>query len=181
MLKIAGLIAAALLALVLLVVAYAATRPDSFRVERRLRIAAPPEKLYPLISDLRGFNRWNPWARKDPAMSGHYSGPSGAQVGAKYAWQSREMGEGSMQLTALDAGRSATYRLEFIKPFAALNQAAFTLTPDAQGGTEVGWAMEGPSPLMSKVMGLFFNMDRMIGDDFEQGLRNLQQIAAMPS
>jgi uncharacterized protein YndB with AHSA1/START domain len=180
MLKIIGVIAVTLLVLVLLVVAYASTRPDSFRVERRARIAAAPDKVYPLISDLKGFNRWNPWARKDPKMTSQYSGPAGAQVGAKYAWQSREVGEGSMELTELQAMSRVRYKLEFIKPFAAVHQVEFTLTPDAQGGTEVVWAMDGPSPLVSKVMGLFMNMDRMIGDDFEQGLANLQQVATQP-
>ena len=46
------------LALVLLIAAlliFAATRPDSFSVERRIVIQAPPEKIQPLIAD---FHLW---------------------------------------------------------------------------------------------------------------------------
>jgi hypothetical protein len=34
--------------------------------------------------------------------------------------------------------------------------------------------MYGPSLYIAKVMGVFFNMDRMIGTDFETGLANLK-------
>jgi hypothetical protein len=37
--------------------------------------------------------------------------------------------------------------------------------------------MEGPSPFIAKVLGLFVNMDRMIGGDFETGLANLKAAA----
>jgi uncharacterized protein YndB with AHSA1/START domain len=177
MIKILGYVVLTLLAAVVLLVAYASTRPDSFRIERRLRIAATPDQLYPLIADLHGFNRWNPWAQKDPKMTSEYTGPAGAQIGSKYAWQSGEVGEGSMTVTALEPARRVSYRLEFIKPFAAINQADFTLTPALEGGTDVLWAMEGPSPLVSKVMGVIFNIDRMVGADFEAGLNGLKKIA----
>ena len=34
--------------------------------------------------------------------------------------------------------------------------------------------MQGSQPLIAKVMGLFINMDPMIGNDFAAGLRNLK-------
>ena len=58
---------------VVLLLAYAATRPDQFAVERRLRIAAPADKLWPLVGELRGFNRWNPYERKDPLIKSQYA------------------------------------------------------------------------------------------------------------
>ena len=58
----------------LMLLAYAAARPDEFRVERRLRIAAPADQLWPLVSELRAFNRWNPYERKDPLIKSTYSG-----------------------------------------------------------------------------------------------------------
>ena len=44
-------------------------------------------------------------------------------------------------------------------------------------GTAVTWAMYGPASLMMKVMGLFMNMDNMIGNDFDAGLANLKAAA----
>lgn len=165
-----------LAALVLAVLAFAATRPDEFRVERRARIAAPTEQLWPLISELRAFNRWNPYERKDPLIRSAYSGAASG-VGSRYDWDSHEVGSGSLEITGQQPGRAVQMRLDFVKPFEAHNQAEFALQPMADGATEVRWTMHGPANLMSKVMGLFIDMDKMVGRDFEDGLRNLRQIA----
>lgn len=159
-------------------VGYAATQPDTFRVERSLRMAAPPDKIWPLINDLRAFNRWNPYELKDPAIKGTYSGPSSGP-GARYAWISKEVGVGSLEIVEAQGPRRVLMRLDFVKPMQTHSQAEFSLRADG-AGTEVRWAMSGPSPLISKVMGVLFNMDRMIGADFEQGLSNLKVLAEQP-
>ncbi len=172
MLKTIALVLLAALALLLI---YAATRPDTFRVERSLRIQAPPERLIAMIGDLRQFNRWNPYERKDPALKGRYGG-STQGPGAQYAWESDKVGTGSLEITALQAPTRVAMKLDFVKPFAAHNQVEFTLQPDA-GGTRVRWAMHGPAPYVSKLMGVLFDMDRMVGRDFEDGLNNLKALA----
>ncbi len=159
-----------------LLLAYAATRPDEFRVERRLRIAAPADKLWPLVSELRAFNRWNPYERKDPLLKSAYSGAASG-VGSRYDWDSSEVGSGSLEITGQQPGRAVQLKLDFVKPFEAHNQAEFSLQPTADGATEVRWAMQGPANFLSKLMGVFVDMDRMIGRDFEDGLANLRQLA----
>jgi uncharacterized protein YndB with AHSA1/START domain len=166
----------AVLAAIALLLAYASIRPNEFRVERRLRIAAPAERLWPLISELRAFNRWNPYERKDPQIKGSYSGAA-TGVGSRYAWESDKVGTGSLEITGQQPGQAVQMRLDFIKPFEAHNQAEFRLTPQPDGSTEVSWAMHGPSNFISKVMGVLINMDKMVGTDFEDGLANLQQLS----
>ena len=163
-------------AALVLLLAYAATRPNEFRVERRLRIAAPTDKLWPLVSELRGFNRWNPYERKDPLVKGEYSGAA-AGIGSRYAWQGDKIGVGSLEVTGQQPGRAVQMRLDFVKPFEAHNQAEFALQPTPDGATEVRWTMQGPANFMSKLMGVVINMDKMVGRDFEDGLQNLRQIA----
>jgi uncharacterized protein YndB with AHSA1/START domain len=172
MLKTLGFVLLAALALLLIV---AATRPDSFRVERSLRMQAPPERLFGLINDLKQFNTWNPYEKKDAAIKGRY-GPVTQGSGASYAWEGDKVGIGSMTITTTQAPTEVQMQLDFVKPFEARNQVVFTLRPEA-GGTVVTWAMHGPSPYLSKLMGLVFNMDRMIGQDFEAGLQNLKALA----
>ena len=156
--------------------AYASTRPDEFRVERRLRIAAPADKVWPLVSELRSFNRWNPYERKDPLIKTRYDGaPSG--IGSRYAWESDKVGTGSMEITSQQPGRAVRMNLDFVKPFEAHNQAEFALQPTADGATEVRWSMAGPANFISKLMGVFIDMDKMVGSDFEDGLQNLRQLA----
>jgi hypothetical protein len=64
-------------------------------------------------------------------------------------------------------------KLDFIKPFEAHNMAIFTLEPQGDV-THVVWAMEGEQPFIAKLMSLVFNMEKMVGPDFEKGLADLK-------
>jgi hypothetical protein len=168
-----GIIAAALAVALTVLLAYASSKPDTFRVQRTTRIAAPPDRIFPLINDLHQFNTWNPYERKDPNR-GIYSGPASG-IGAKYAWDSKTLGIGSMEITGVSVPSAVTMKLEFIKPFAARNVVEFTLEPKGPA-TDITWAMHGPSPYISKVMDVVFSIDRMCGRDFEAGLANLKAL-----
>ena len=155
---------------------YAATKPDSFRIERSTSIKAPPEKVFPLIAELHNFNLWNPWAKKDPNAKNTYSG-SESGVGSKYAWEgNKNVGKGSMEVAKLMPPSEVVYKLDFISPFEAHNQVTFTLTPQGEN-TTVSWVMEGPANFMIKVMHTIFSMDKMVGPDFEAGLASLKLLA----
>ncbi len=155
---------------------FAATKPDTFRIERTAIIKAPPEKIYPLIEDYHKWASWSPWENKDPAMKRTFSGPESGK-GAMYAWDgNKDIGQGEMVITDATSPSRVVIAMHFIKPFDSRSTAEFTLKPKGDG-TDVTWAMHGPSPLMSKVMGIFFNMDTMIGKEFEIGLANLKGIA----
>ncbi|KQW45369.1 MULTISPECIES: SRPBCC family protein [unclassified Roseateles] len=166
----------ALAAAVLALLVYASTRPDEFRVERRARIAAPADKVWPLVSELRAFNRWNPYERKDPLLKSQYAGAASG-VGSRYAWESDKVGTGSLEITGQQPGRVVQMKLDFVKPFEAHNAAELALQPTADGATEVRWTMSGPANFLSKLMGVFIDMDKMVGSDFEDGLHNLRQLA----
>lgn len=155
--------------------AYAATRPDHFRLERSTVIAAPPETIRPLIADFRAWRDWSPWEAKDPAMNRTLSGAE-AGVGAVYGWEGNgQVGTGRMEIVE-DAPRRVAIKLDFLKPFEAHNLAEFTLAPEA-AGTRVTWAMSGPQPFVAKLMSLVFSMERMVGPDFEAGLAALKRRA----
>lgn len=157
---------------------YAATRPDSFVIQRSTTIAAPPEKVFGLIADLHAFNTWNPWARKDPTTKMAYEGPASGP-GAAYSWNSEALGQGRMQVVEAVPSRLVAARLEFVKPMAAVNRVEFGLQPEG-GGTRVTWAMSGAMPYVSKLMTIFFSMEKMVGPDFEAGLANLKEAAEKP-
>ena len=170
-----AIILVAIVALLAAVLAYAATKPDRFRVQRSTTIAAPPERIFPLLNDLRSHGRWSPWEKKDAAMKRTYSGAETGR-GAVYEWDgNRNIGKGRMEITETSPPSKVTFKLDFFRPFEAHNIAEFTLT-DRGGATDVTWAIHGPSPFLSKVMGLLCNMDRMIGREFEIGLANLKTI-----
>jgi len=175
MLKIVGIAVVVLLVVVAGILIYAATKSNDFRVERRLAIKAPAEKIYAQIADLKAWQTWSPYEKKDPDQKRTLSGaPSGK--GAVYEWDgNKNVGAGRMEVIEANAPSKIGIKLDFLKPFEGHNTAEFTMVP-AGDTTTVTWAMYGPSPFMMKVMGTFMNMDKMIGDDFAVGLANLKAL-----
>jgi carbon monoxide dehydrogenase subunit G len=179
MLKVLGIIAAVVVVVVAGVLIYAATKPDSFRVQRSASIKAPPEKIFPLINDLKAWVAWSAFEKKDPAMKRSF-GAVTAGKGATYDWQGdRSVGQGHMEIVEASPPNKVLIKLDFIKPFEAHNNGEFTLEPKGDN-TLVTWAIYGPSAYVTKVTGVFFNMDSMIGRDFEAGLADLKAAAEKP-
>jgi hypothetical protein len=165
----------ALAVIVAALLIFATTKPDSFSVQRMATIKAPAEKIVAHINDFHSWNAWSPYENRDPAMKRSYSGEANGK-GATYAWEGNsDVGAGHMEITEASLSK-VTIKLDFLKPFEAHNTAEFTLEPEGES-TRVTWAMRGPSPFISKVMSIFFNMDKMIGKDFEAGLANLKTLA----
>lgn len=170
------IIAIIIVALVAGVLVYAYTRPDDFRVERQISIKAPPEKIYPLIADLHAWSAWSPYDKLDPAMKRTFSGADSGK-GAVFAWDGNsKAGAGSMEITDALTPSRVVFKLDFVRPFEGHNTARFSLEP-AGDATTVTWAMYGPAAYISKLMGVFFDMDSMIGKDFESGLATLKSIS----
>ena len=168
-----------LIAVVVLVIAlliFAATKPDSFQVQRTASVKASPEKIFPLIDDFQNWGAWSPYENKDPAMKRTRSGPATGK-GAVYEWDGdKNVGKGRMEITESSPASKIVIQLDFFKPFEAHNIAEFALEPQGDY-TKVTWAMHGPAPFISKLMQVFINFDNMIGKDFEAGLANLKAVA----
>jgi uncharacterized protein YndB with AHSA1/START domain len=175
MLKTLAIIGVVVVVAIAGILLYAATKPDSFRVQRVVLINAPPDKVFPLINDLKAWPAWSPYEKKDPAMKRTY-GAVTAGKGATYAWEGdKNVGQGSMEMIE-SSPQKIVIKLDFLKPFEAHNIGEFILEPKGDS-TSVTWAIYGPSPYMSKVIGTFMNVDDMIGRDFEKGLADLKAAA----
>jgi hypothetical protein len=169
------IIAIAIVLLIAALLAYAATRPASFSVKRSIAIKAPPQKIAGMIDDFHNWGAWSPWEKLDPAMKKTYSGAA-AGKGAVYDWTGNsKVGTGRMEILDTSSARTMI-KLDFLKPFEAHNTAEFVLEP-AGDSTSVTWEMHGASPYMMRVMGIFLNMDKAIGKDFETGLANLKTVS----
>src|SRR5947207_9552974 len=179
MLEVVTIIAITVGIAIAIVLILAATKPDTFSVRRVTTVRAPPEKIFPLINDFHQWGTWSPWEDKDPAMKRTYSG-AGSGKGAVYAWDgNKNVGTGRMEILEVSAPSKIVIKLDFFKPFEAHNTAEFTMLPHGDA-TSVTWVMHGPQPYMFKVMTTFFNMDKLVGKDFETGLGNLKSITEKP-
>jgi uncharacterized protein YndB with AHSA1/START domain len=155
------------------ILGYAATRPNQFRMERSARFDAPPDRVFAKINDFREWRSWSPWEELDPAMTRTHSGATSGK-GAVYEWLgNKKVGQGRMEITESVPLRKVIIKLDFLKPFEAHNITELTLTPSGSG-TELTWALHGPSPFLMKVIGVFMSMDKMAGKDFEKGLAKLK-------
>ena len=173
MLKIIVIVVAVLIAGVLI---FAATKPDTFRVQRAASIKAPPQKVFALVNDFNRWGAWSPWEKKDPAMKRTF-GAATSGKGAVYTWEgNKNVGQGRMEIAESVPPSKVTITLDFVKPFEAHNIVEFTLEPKGDA-TNVKWAMQGDTPYFAKIIHVFINMDSMVGKDFEAGLASLKAAA----
>lgn len=159
-------------------VGFIATRPDTYHVERTVTVAAPAQVAFDRINSFQGWEAWSPWAKLDPAMAVTYTGP-GSGVGAKYAWDSKHDNVGSGEMTIVESkpAEKVGIDLHFIRPFEDQNLTTFVIKSEGADASMVTWSMDGHTNLMSKAMGVFMDMDAMIGPDFERGLAALKAAA----
>lgn len=155
---------------------YAASRPGQFSYSRSAKINAPAAIVYAQIVDFHKWEAWSPWAKMDPDVKNTFSGPASG-VGASHHWAGNDkVGEGRMTITDAKPSESIKIKLDFIKPFEANNTTEFTFKPIG-ADTNVVWVMSGENNFFSKIAGIFMDMDKMIGSDFERGLASLNVVA----
>jgi uncharacterized protein YndB with AHSA1/START domain len=179
MFEIIAIIAVVLAIVVAIVLILAATKPNTFSVQRATAVRAPPERIFPLINDFHQWGSWSPYENKDPAMKRSFSGAADGK-GAVYGWEgNKNVGSGRMEIMDTSKPSKIVIKLDFFTPFEGHNTAEFTMLPQGDATsltTNVTWLMHGPAPFMSKVMQVFINLDNMIGKDFEIGLANLKRL-----
>jgi uncharacterized protein YndB with AHSA1/START domain len=170
-----AIIAVVLAIAIAVVLILAATKPNTFSVQRATTVKAPPDRIFSLINDFHQWRTWSPYEDKDPALKRSYSGAESGN-GAIYGWEGdKNVGKGRMEILDTSAPTKIVIKLDFFAPFEAHNTAEFTMLPQGDA-TNLTWRMHGPAPFLNKVMQVFLNLDNMIGKDFEVGLANLKRL-----
>jgi uncharacterized protein YndB with AHSA1/START domain len=168
--------------LIVALLAFAASKPDTFQVQRSITIKAPPQAIYPLISDWHNFFTWSPF-EKDPAIKRTFKGAASGK-GAIYEWDgNNKVGAGRIEITEAAAPSRLVMQLDMIRPMKGHNRVEFTLASKGgatDGTTEVTWAMKGKVPFMGKLMSLVMDCEKMCGSQFEEGLAKLKSVAEEP-
>jgi len=165
----------AIAAIVVVFVAVVAMQPSEFRIVRSATISAPAPAVFAQVNDFHNWEAWSPWAKLDPAAKTTFEGPS-AGTGAIFRWAGNDkIGEGSMTITESRPSDLIRIKLEFLKPFAAINTTEFTFKPEGNQ-TAVTWSMAGKNNFIAKAVCLFMNMDKAVGGQFEKGLVNMKWV-----
>jgi len=154
---------------------YVATRPSEFSVSRSATFAAPAPLVFAQVNELKRWEGWSPWQKKDPQAKNSYAGPASG-TGASMSWAgNKEVGVGRMTIAESRPNELVRFKLEFFEPFAATNSAEFAFKQEG-GRTAVTWTMRGQNNFVGKAMCLVFDMDQMVGGDFEAGLAGIKAI-----
>jgi hypothetical protein len=169
-------VAAAVVLVVAGLAVIVAVQPSEFRIERSTTIAAPAPVVFAQVNDFHKWEAWSPWAKLDPSAKNAFEGaPAGS--GAAFAWSGNStVGEGRMTNVESRPSELVRIKLEFLKPFAATNTAEFTLKPEGER-TAVTWSMSGHNTFLGRAVGLFVNMDKALGGEFEKGLASMKSVA----
>jgi len=175
MLKTLIVIAAVLAVAVIGLLVYAATRPNTFRIQRAMTINAPVDRIHAILTDLRRGAEWSPFERLDPNIRRTFTGPE-TGVGSALSWEGNNaVGAGTLTITDATPEK-IMLKLDMRRPMEGHNIVEYTLTPQGEA-TTVTWIMHGPMNLIAKVFHLFMNIEKDLGGAFELGLRDLKGIA----
>ncbi|WP_018267003.1 SRPBCC family protein [Methylosinus sp. LW4] len=169
MLEIIGAGVALVIAIILVL---AARQPDICHIARSIFVAAPPERIFPLIDDLKAMNEWNPFATQK-GVSNVYSGPERG-VGAADDF-SGGGSAGRIEIVESTEPSQVALSLRMDRPMRCENRVEFTIAPQ-NGGSLVTWDMKGRQPFIGKLFSLVMKPEKMVGGAFEQGLSDLKRL-----
>ncbi len=167
-----------MLALVGLLLTVGTLLPRRWRVERSITIAAPPEKLYPLVANLRRWQDWSVWTRElDPALRNTFEGPE-LGAGGSWSWAGPSMGHGRLVITEADPMNGL--RLEVAVEQNEVNAHARLSWVAVAAGTRLTWVDEGTLP---PVLGGFFTsvVTHALDEAMDESLRRLKSKLEAPA
>ncbi len=162
------------IALLLIVALFA---KKDYAVEREGVINAPREKIFNYIKYLKNQDNFSKWAGMDPAMKKDFKGTDG-MVGFISAWDSnnKNVGKGEQEIKHISEGKRLDFELRFEKPFKSTSDAYMSTESITDNSTKVKWGFTGKWNYPMNLMGVFMNMDKMVGPDFQTGLDNLKKL-----
>ena len=148
--------------------------PKSYDVFRKVEITKPKKEVFEYLKYLKKQEDWSPWAKKDPNMVREYSGTDG-EVGVVYHWKgNKEVGEGEQEITHIEEGKRIEGELRFLKPWKSTSDCYLEVEESSENTTRVKWGFKGKNKFPMSIMMFFMSMDKMVGKDFEEGLRSLK-------
>ncbi len=175
--KILLIILLALVAIIALILIVGLFLKKKYTIEREIVILKPKQVVFDYIKLLKNQDNFSKWANMDPDMKKEYRGTDGTE-GFVSAWdsQNKQVGKGEQTIKRIIDGESIDYELHFIKPFENLSDARMKTVSLADNQTRVIWSFSSSMKYPMNLMLVFMNMEKMLGDDLQTGLKNLKNI-----
>lgn len=149
----------------------------SYAVKREVIIQKPLTTVFGYIKLLKNQDDYSVWAKLDPDMKKEFKGIDGTP-GFLSAWdsQNKNAGKGEQEILKVVEGEKVDYEIRFKKPFEATNHATMATSTITGNQTRVSWEFSAKMKYPMNLMLLFMNMEKMIGNDLQNGLQNLKAL-----
>ncbi|RZN80901.1 MAG: polyketide cyclase [Winogradskyella sp.] len=165
-----------LLSIIVLMILLAAVAPKKYNVSRSIVVNKPVNEVFLYLKLIRNHNDWSPWKKKDPNIKQEYIGTDG-EVGFLAKWEgNKDVGTGEQEIIDIIENKTIISILRFFKPWKSQSDAYLSVDAVSDNETKVIWGFSGINKPPTNIFFLFFNMDKTVGKDFEEGLRDLKQI-----
>ncbi|MFO1524470.1 MAG: SRPBCC family protein [Turneriella sp.] len=152
----------------------AATRPNTYTVERSLKINAAPEKIFPYLISFKKGLEWSAWDKQEEEVKRTFTGPESG-MGAIYEFEGKKSGHGKLSYKSIVPNEEVKMDLTFYKPMQGSNDITYSLKKEGDA-TVMKYHMTGPAPIIARIIWLFADMDKYMGDKFNESMQNLKKI-----
>ena len=158
------------------IIVLALAAPKKYRVERTIIILKPLPEVFNYIKHIKNQDNWSPWKKKDPNMVQEFFGEDGS-IGFIAKWNgNKEVGEGEQEIKNIVENSRLESQLRFLKPWKSESDAFINVKEIDADNTEVTWGFSGNNKVPMNIIMLFFNMEKTVGKDFQEGLESLKEI-----
>jgi effector-binding domain-containing protein len=148
--------------------------PAKMNMERSTVINAPAANIHDQINILKNWEQWSPWVKMDPGVKMSYSGPASGE-GASYSWDGENTGKGSMVITK-STSEEILMNLSFEGEDGKPSLVSFKFTPSGEA-IKLTWSMYSEISANPMHRWMMVIMKGMMGDQFDQGLASIKEIA----
>lgn len=149
----------------------------TYHFQKDILINASKEKVWTLVNNFHGHDKWSPWKDGDPNIQVSYEGEDGKE-GAVYKWKgNKEVGSGEQTITKIEPLARVNTHIHFIEPFEGEADAFITLDDAGNNNTKVTWGFSNEYSYPMNTMLLFMNMDKIMGEQYTKGLSRLKDLA----
>jgi hypothetical protein len=146
-----------------------------YKIEREITINKPEQPVFEYLKSLQNQKNWSTWSSMDPKMTDEMKGTD-ATVGAVWSWKSKVMGDGEQKITKIIDNEQIDIDLTFFSPYKSTSPCWLKTEAVSEQSTKVKWGMTGHMDYPMNVMQLFVSMEKMIGTEYENSLKNLKGI-----
>jgi effector-binding domain-containing protein/uncharacterized protein YndB with AHSA1/START domain len=150
--------------------------PAKQHIERTITINAPVSVVYKHLSTPATFYNWMVWCRKDTTIK-TAADLKGETPGSVLFWvgNPETTGKGMIEFLSMKVNQEIEHKVTFLEPNKADAKSEFKLV-EVNGQTRLTWEFDLATPRPRNILNLFGSLDKKVGFEFEEGLKNLKAI-----